>query len=74
MKSLSLLLSYLSVWFQPMNLSLPVQLSLMFLHLELSVCTVSMNESDCELSALVFLTGKSTSPDSVDAPGYEHPL
>ncbi len=38
---------------------------------ELSGCPVSTNESDCELSAsLVFPTEMSTSPVSVDAPGY----
>ncbi len=31
-----------------------------------------MNEPDCELPTIVFLTEKSTSPVSVDAPGYEH--
>ncbi len=39
---------------------------------QVSVCPVSMNESDCELSAsLVFLTEMSTSPVSVDALAYE---
>ncbi len=39
---------------------------------QVSVCPVSMNESDCELSAsLVFLTKMSTSPVSVDALAYE---
>lgn len=41
------------------------------LYFELSICSISMNESDCELSANVFLTEISTSPVLVDASGYE---